>query len=87
MLTVEKLAVLIKYDWNFRQFEIQGTAAEKTLMEDVDWDDLSEILGDLKLYHKKLVSQEYASKIHSELLAVCADKATAQTLLGYASTL
>ena len=87
MLTVAKLAVLIKYQWNLRQFHKQGTPEEKELVADLDWDDLSEILNDLKLYHKNLVSAEYAKKIHPELLAVCADEETAQTLLGYASIL
>jgi hypothetical protein len=87
MLTVAKLAVLMKYQWNLRQFHKQGTPEEKELVADLDWDDLSEILNDLKLYHKKLVSAEYAKKIHAELLAVCADEETTQTLLGYASIL
>ena len=87
MLTIAKLAVLIKYHWNLRQFHKQGTPEEKELVADLDWDALSEILADLKLYHKNLVSVEYAKKIHADLLAVCADEQTAQTLLGYASTL
>ena len=86
MLTIEKLAVLIKYHWNFRHFEEHGSVQEKELM-DVDWEDIGEVVQDLQLYHKNLVSKEYAAKIHSELLAVCADETTAQTLLGYASTL
>ena len=87
MLTVAKLAVLIKYQWNLRQFHKQGTPEEKELVADLNWDDLSEILADLQLYHKNLVSAEYAKKIHADLLAVCADEQTAQILLGYASTL
>ncbi|MBF9238177.1 hypothetical protein I2I05_12300 [Hymenobacter sp. BT683] len=87
MLTVEKLAILIKYHWNFRQFEKQATVPEKALMADIDWDDLSEILQDLKRYHHHLVSTGYAQQIHANLLAVCADEDTAQTFIGYASTL
>ena len=86
MLTVAKLAVIIKYDWNFRQFEAEASTAEKDLV-DVDWDELVEILTDLKLLHRQLVSPEYARKIHAELVAACADEATAQTFIGYASTL
>ena len=87
MLTVAKLAVLIKYHWDFRQFEQQGTTQEKELTADLDWDDLSELLQDLKRYHQNLVSKEYARKIYADLLAACADEATAQTFLGYANTL
>jgi len=87
MLTIPKLAVLIKYQWNLRQFKKGGSTQEKELLADIDWDAVSEILQDLKRYHKNLVSKEYARKIHAELLAVCADEETAQTLIGYASTL
>ena len=87
MLTVNKLAVLIKYHWNVRQLEAQGSAEEKALVADLDWDELSEIMDDLKRYHKNLVSKDYAKNIHAGLLAVCADEETAQILLGYASTL
>ncbi|MDQ2770639.1 MAG: hypothetical protein M3Y54_09075 [Bacteroidota bacterium] len=86
MLTVAKLAVIIKYDWNFRHFEAVASTAEKDLM-DVDWDDLGEILADLRLLNQQLLSTGYARKIHAELLAACADEATAQTFIGYASTL
>ncbi len=87
MLTLATLALLIKYHWDFRQFEALGTASEKALAAGLDWDQLAELLQDLKRYHRRLVSKEYAAKIHSDLLAACADEATAQTLLGYASTL
>ena len=87
MLTVAKLAVLIKYRWDYRRFNKQGLAPEKELLADLDWHALAELLQDLKLYHKKLVSNEYAVKIHAVLRTVCADDETAQTLLGYASTL
>lgn len=86
MLTVEKLAILIRYQWDFRRFRSQATAQEKELM-DIDWHDLAEMLQDLRLLHKNLLSKEYASKLYADLLAGCADEATAQTLLGYASTL
>jgi hypothetical protein len=87
MLTIAKLAVLIKYHWNFRQFEEHGSAEEKALVADIDWADVGEILQDLKRYHRHLVSTEYAKKIHADLLAVCADAETIQTFLGYANTL
>jgi|GEM_PF-3402917 len=85
-LTTAKLAVLIKYQWNYALFQSHASADEKVLM-DVDWDDLGELLQDLKRYHSQLVSPDYARKIHADLLQVCADEETAQTLLGYASTL
>ena len=87
MLTVAKLAVLIKYQWNARSFKKQASAQEKELLADIDWDDLGEVLQDLKLYQRKLVSAEYAHKILTDLRQICADEETAQTLLGYASTL
>ena len=87
MLTVAKLAVLIKYRWDYRRFNKQGLAEEKELLADLDWHALAELLQDLKLYHKHLVSDEYAIKTHAALRTACADDETAQTLLGYASTL
>ena len=34
---------------------------------------------------KKLISPERARPVHRQLLAICADEATAQTFIGYAS--
>ncbi|MFC6225608.1 hypothetical protein ACFP2F_20345 [Hymenobacter artigasi] len=87
MLTVAKLAVLIKYRWDYRRFNKNGLPEEKALLADLDLHALAELLQDLTLYHKKLVSDEYAVKIHATLRTLCADDETAQTLLGYASTL
>lgn len=87
MLTVAKLAILIKYRWDYRRFNKQGLPEEKELLADLDLHALAELLQDLTLYHKHLVSDEYALKIHATLRTVCADDETAQTLLGYASTL
>jgi hypothetical protein len=87
LLTVARLAVLIKYQWDLRRFYKQATAAEKELIQGLDWNHMAELLQDLKRYHQKLVSADYAAKIHAELLAACADEETAQTFIGYASTL
>ncbi|GAB3872457.1 hypothetical protein GCM10028824_22870 [Hymenobacter segetis] len=87
MLTVAKLAILIKYRWDNHLFKKQALAQEKELLADIDWYDIGELLQDLKLYHKNLVAAEYAKKILTDLRQVCADDETAQTLLGYASTL
>lgn len=87
MLTVAKLAVLIKYRWDNHLFKKQASAQEKELLADIDWDNISEVLQDLTRYHRQLVSAEYAKKILADLRQVCADDETAQTLLGYASTL
>ena len=85
-LTVIKLAIIIKYQWNYRLFESKASLAEKDLM-DVDWDDLSETVQDPKLYFGDLVSAEYGTKILAELYQVCADKETTQTSIGYAITI
>ena len=87
LLTVEKLAVLIKYQWDLRRFYKQATAAEKEQIHGLDRNHMAELLQDLKRYHQKLVSADYAAKIHADLLAACADEQTAQTFIGYASTL
>ena len=87
MLTVPKLAVLIKYRWDAHLFKKRASAQEKELLADIDWDDLGEVLQNLKLYQRKLVSTEYAQKILTDLRLVCADDETAQTFIGYASTL
>jgi len=87
MLTVTKLAVLIKYGWDNHRFKKQASAQEKELLADIDWDDIGQVLQDLRLYQRKLVSAEYAKKILTDLRQVCADDETVQTLLGYANTL
>ena len=87
MLTVAHLVILIKYRWDHHLFKKQATVEERELLAAIDWDDISEILQDLTRYHRGLVSADYARKILVDLRQVCADDETAQTLLGYASTL
>jgi hypothetical protein len=87
MLTVASLAILIKYQWNSALFAQQGSAAEKAAVASLDWEEMADILADLKLFHQQLLSKDYAIKLHRRLLAACADEETAQMLIGYASTL
>ena len=87
LLTIDQLAVLLKFGWDEDWFVGQGSAAEKTLLGDIDWGKYASLLQDLMLVAKKLVSPDYARLVHRRLLAACADEATAQTFIGYASTL
>lgn len=87
LLTVARLAVLIKYQWDLRHFYKRSSADEQALMAGLDWHAAAELLEDLKRYHRQLVSPDYATKIHADLVALCADEETAQTFIGYASTL
>ena len=87
MLTVEKLSILMKFNWDDDQFTRGGSTREKKLLADVDWGQYNSLFQDLTLVTKHLVATEYAKKTHAKLLAVCADEETAQILLGYASTL
>ena len=87
MLTIAKLAVLIKYRWDNHLFKKQASAQEKELLADIDWDDISEVLQDLTRHHRQLVSAEHSKKILTDLRQVFADDETVQTLLGYAITL
>jgi hypothetical protein len=87
MLTVEKLMILLNCNWDADLFAREGSAADKALLADLDWGKYGALLEDLVLVSKNLVSKEYAQKIHQQLLAACADEATAQTFIGYASTL
>ena len=87
MLTIEKLAVLLKFQWDAERFGPEGSAAEKALLADIDWDKYASLLQDLMLVAKNLVAPDYARRVHRRLLAACADEATAQTFIGYASTL
>ena len=87
MLTTEKLLILLRFNWDAGQFEEHGSAAEKLLLTGIDWDKYASLLQDLLLVSKKLVSPEYARTVYRQLLAACADEATAQTFIGYASTL
>jgi len=87
MLTEEKLLTLIKFHWNAGLLRQQGSAAEQALLADVEVEAAAELLQDLQRYHRGLVSRQYARQIHQTLLAACADEATAQLFIGYASTL
>ncbi|MCI1186461.1 hypothetical protein MON38_03465 [Hymenobacter sp. DH14] len=87
MLTTEKLLILLRFDWDEALFQQRGSAVEKQLLAGLDWDKYASLLQDLLLVSKKLVAPKYARTVHQQLLAACADEATAQTFIGYASTL
>ncbi|MDO7876937.1 hypothetical protein Q5H93_19480 [Hymenobacter sp. ASUV-10] len=87
MLTLPHLQLLIKYHWRAERFAREASAAEKDLMNELDWTQLAELLTDLQLYHQQLLSKDYARQVLHRLLATCADEATAQTFIGYAGTL
>jgi hypothetical protein len=87
MLTLPKLQLLIKYHWRADRFAREASASEQELMAGLDWTQLAELLTDLQLYHQHLLSSDYARRLHRRLLAACVDEATAQTFIGYASTL
>ena len=87
MLTTEKLLLLLRFNWNEALFQQDGSVAEKQLLANIDRDKYASLLRDLLLVSKKLVSLEFARTVHRQLLATGADEATAQTFIGYASTL
>lgn len=87
MLTVEKLLLLLRFNWDEERFVQTASAADKALLGELDWDKYASLLQDLMLISKKLVSADYARDVHQQLLAACADEVTAQTFIGYASTL
>ncbi|HEX8328240.1 MAG TPA: hypothetical protein VF629_11915 [Hymenobacter sp.] len=87
MLTVEKLRLLIQCNWDEDLFVRSASVQQKALLAGLDWGKYASLLQDLTLVSKKLVSPEYARTVHQQLLAACADEATAQTFIGYASTL
>jgi hypothetical protein len=87
MLTIDKLRVFLKFNWDSDLLARSGPALEKALMHGLDWGEYAALLQDLMLVSKKLVSTEYARRVHRKLVTACADEATAQTFIGYASTL
>ncbi|GAB3307092.1 hypothetical protein GCM10027511_18770 [Hymenobacter humi] len=87
MLTVEKLRLLINCNWDEDLFARAASARQKALLADLNWGKYVSLLQDLVLVTKNLASKEYSQKIHQQLLAACADEETAQTFIGYASTL
>ena len=87
MPTVEKLLILLRCNWDKVLFHQTGSAANKQLLTDIDRDKYASLRQDLLLAPKKSVAPEYARIVHRQMLATCVDKATAQTFIGYASTL
>ena len=87
MLTAEKLLILLRYNWDEVRFRPTSSAADKPLLASIDWKEYASLRQDLLLVSKKLISPEYARPGHRQLLAACADEATARTFIGYASTL
>jgi hypothetical protein len=87
MLTVEKLKILLQCNWDEDLFARAGSPSQQAFMAGIELGKYASLLQDLTLISKKLVSPEYARIVHQQLVAACADEATTQTFIGYASTL
>ncbi|HEX8657896.1 MAG TPA: hypothetical protein VF690_10195 [Hymenobacter sp.] len=87
MLTVEKLEILLKVNWDSNLFLRGGSAKEQSLLADINWSEYAGLLQDLMRISKNLFSTEYARAVRQQLLATCVDKESAQMFIGYASTL
>ena len=77
MLTVEKLLVLLRFDWDEALFLQEAAPADKALLTDIDWSKYASLRQDLTLTSKKSVSPEYTRGVHRQLLAACVGEATA----------
>ncbi|WP_149272939.1 hypothetical protein [Pareuzebyella sediminis] len=79
-ITKDKLKIYKKYSGNIGSWARLGKRKEYELMSDDDWHLIGELIQELELIEKGLVSEHYKDRILSKFDAVCPDESTKQEL-------
>jgi hypothetical protein len=83
MITLAKLAVYREFGGNDDGWSRAGCPKQE-IFEDKDWSTIGNLLQELTMLKRNLVSKEYGEDISKRLAEVAADKATAKALLDLA---
>jgi hypothetical protein len=67
MITINKINIYIKYTGEIDAFATIGTTEEKNIISDEDWMKIDNLLQDIKLLKRKLVSNELRIKIEEQI--------------------
>ncbi|WP_149304152.1 hypothetical protein [Pareuzebyella sediminis] len=85
-ITKDKLKIYKKYSGNIDSWARSGKRKEHELMSDDDWHLIGELIQELELIEKGLVSEDYKDRILSKFNAACPDEATKQALKSLVGT-
>lgn len=67
MLTERKLEIYIKYSGDIDAFTIGGTKKEKSIMNDSDWILIDDLIQDIELIEKNLISEEMKIRVKEKM--------------------
>ncbi len=76
MITMKKLEVYQKFGGDVDGLQLMGTPEEKRLMADGSWSEIYELMGEVFMLKRGLVSREYAERIRQSLETKAADSET-----------
>jgi hypothetical protein len=79
MITSEKLAVYRKFDGDGDNWS-RGGCPKREIFDDSDWFAIGNLLQELTMLKRNLVSREYGEQIRQRLSEMTADEGTARTL-------
>lgn len=67
MLTKKKINIYIKYSGDLDAFTIAGTKKEKAIMGDEDWMLIDDLVQDVELMQKNLISKEMKDRVYEKM--------------------
>ena len=81
MITNEKLRIYRRYSGDVDGFARSGSLAEREVISDADWRDLSSIVQRLATVKRGLASEGHAADLLAELHRLAADSKVAKEIL------
>lgn len=81
LLTFDQISVYKKYRGDEDGFSLVATSAEKSLMRDVNWARVSELVQSLSLVQRGTAAGAFAQDIVRDVREACADQLAIEALL------
>jgi len=67
MITSEKILIYKKYNGDIDHFARVGSSRDKSILTDLEWNQIDNLIQDIELSKKGLTSQEFNNKMHKRI--------------------
>lgn len=86
MITLEKLKIYKKYSGNIESWDRFGKKEDKRFLEYEEWELIDELIQNLEMIEKELVSESFRLQTLNKLIEFCDSKKTQQVLISISQT-
>lgn len=82
MITTEKILIFKKYNGDIDHFARVGSSRDKSVLTDVEWSEIDNLIQDLELSKKGLTSLEFNKKLDLKISKLIDSKETLEQIEG-----